>query len=133
MNTIRIITCSILISKYDTCCLSCGDYRKVLKITSTKIYQGQIQTTFTYANAKVTFSVVKFLKNTRIPIFSTKLLSSFLLPIEKIRKSQAKDLPWLFCRSCRTSLHFRHAVKTVCSRNIRKLSNNQKLKLITEA
>ena len=87
MNTIRIITWSILISKYDTRWLSCGDYRKVLKITSTKIYQGQIQTTFTYANAEVTFSVVKFLKNTGIPIFSTKLLSSFLLPIEKIRKS----------------------------------------------
>ena len=59
MNTIRIITCSILVSKYDTRCLLCGDYRKVLKITSTKIYLGQIQTTFTYANAEVTFSVVK--------------------------------------------------------------------------
>ena len=46
-----------------------------------------IQTTSTYANAEVISSVVKLLKNTRIPIFSTKLLSSFILPIEKIRKS----------------------------------------------
>ena len=51
------------------------------------IAQRWIQTTSTYANAEVTFSVVKLLKNTGIPIFSTKLLSSFLLPIEKIRKS----------------------------------------------
>ena len=47
--------------------------------------QRRIQTTSTYANAEVTSSVVKLLKNTGIPIFSTKLLSSFLLPIEKIR------------------------------------------------
>ena len=87
--------------------------------------QGRMETTFTYANAEVTFSLVKLLKNTEISIFSTKLLSSFLLPIENIRKSWAKSLPWLFCRSCQTSLHARHAVKTVCSRNIRKVSNNQ--------
>ena len=49
--------------------------------------QKRIQTTSTYANTEVTFSVVKLLKNTGIPIFSTKLLSSFLLPIEKFRKS----------------------------------------------
>ena len=49
--------------------------------------QGWIQATSTYANAEVTFSVVKLLKNTGILIFSTKLLTSFLLPIEKIRKS----------------------------------------------
>ena len=41
--------------------------------------QGQIQTTSTYANAEDTPSVVKLLKNTGIPILSTKLLSSFLL------------------------------------------------------
>ena len=123
--------------------------------------QRRIQTTSTYVNAEVTFSVVKLFKNTVIPIFSTKSLSSFLLPIEKVRtvcnfqsmktpvelnsllseffcyitwfviknyklrKSQVKGLPWLFCRSCRTSLPARHAVKTVCSRNIRKLINNQ--------
>ena len=45
------------------------------------------KTTSTYANAEATFSVVKLSKNTGIPIFSTKLLSSFHLPIEKIRKS----------------------------------------------
>ena len=50
-------------------------------------WQGRIQTTSTYANAEVISSVVKLLKNTGIPIFSTKLLSSFLLPIEEIRKS----------------------------------------------
>ena len=49
--------------------------------------QGRIQTISTYANAEVTTAVVKLLKNTRIPIFSTKLFSSFLLPIEKIRRS----------------------------------------------
>ena len=49
--------------------------------------QERIQATSTYANAEVTISMVKLLKNTGLPIFSTKLLSSFLLPIEKIRKS----------------------------------------------
>ena len=39
--------------------------------------QGQIQTTSTYANAEVTFSVVKLLKNTRIPIFSTNYFLLF--------------------------------------------------------
>ena len=33
--------------------------------------QGRIQTTSTYANAEVTTSVVKLLKNTGIPVFST--------------------------------------------------------------
>ena len=46
--------------------------------------QGRMETTSTYANAEVTSSVVKSLKNTGIPIFSTKL-SSFLLLIEEIR------------------------------------------------
>ena len=58
-------------------------FRKLMSISSQ--FQGQIQTTSTYANAEVTSSVVKLLKNTGIPIFSTKLLSSFLLPIEEIR------------------------------------------------
>ena len=55
--------------------------------TETGSMQGWTQTTSTYANAEATFSVVKLSKNTGIPIFSTKLLSSFHLPIEKIRKS----------------------------------------------
>ena len=86
------------------------------------LYQGQIQATSTYAKAAVTSSMVKLLKNTGIPIVSTKLLSSFLLPIKKIRKSQAEGLPWLFRSSCPKSLHVRHAVKIFCSQNIRKLS-----------
>ena len=45
---------------------------------------------FTYANAKVTSALVKLLKNTGIPIFSTKLFYFFLLPIKKVRRFQAK-------------------------------------------
>ena len=44
-----------------------------------------------YASAEVTSAVVKLLKkNTGIPVFSYKLLYSFLLPIEKIGTFSAK-------------------------------------------
>ena len=36
---------------------------------------------------------------------------------------------WLFCKSCWTTLYAHHAVKTVFSRNIQKLSNIQKKSL----
>ena len=55
--------------------------------TPSQSAQGRIQNKSTYVSAEVTSAVVKLLKNTGIPIFSTKLFSSFLLPIEKIRTS----------------------------------------------
>ena len=115
------------------CPKKCQKKKNAVKAKLKINQQGRIQTTSTYANAEVTSSVVKLSKNTGILIFSTKLLSSFLLPIEEIRKFQPEGLPWLFCSSCRTSLHVRHAVKTVCSQNIRKpsISSRKPLRILT--
>ena len=47
-------------------------------------------------NVEVTSAVVKLLKNTGIPIISTKLFYFFILSIKKIGRSYAKVYPGVF-------------------------------------
>ena len=90
---------------------------EVILLSLRCMIQGRIQTTSTYASAEATSGVVKLLK--KIPEYP------FSAADQKDWDVFGQGMPWLFCRTCRMSLHACHVVKTILPRNIRKFSNIQ--------
>ena len=87
--------------------------------------QGRIQTTSTYESAEVTSAVIKLLRKHWNTPFLLQIILFFSSADQKDRNVLGQGMPWLFCKTCRMSLHACHAVKTVFLGNIRKFSNIQ--------
>ena len=75
--------------------------------------QGWIQITSTLASAEVTSAVVKLFKKYRNTRFLLQLILFFSSADRKDWNVFGQDMPWLFCKICRMSLHACYAVKTV--------------------
>ena len=86
-------------------------------------YQGQIQTTSTYASAEVSSAVVKLLQKYRTTRFLLQIILFFSSADRKDWNVFGQGMPRLFCKISQMSLHVCHAAKTVFPGNIRKFSN----------
>ena len=77
-----------------------------------KKQRGEIQTTFTYTNFKVTSILIELFKNTRISIFSAKSFSAFFYRVKRLGILRSEPTV-IILQKLPNVLHNCHAVKSV--------------------